>query len=564
MRLPTGFRWLYPLTLAVAVIASPLLSAGCGGGSSSSPGGGSISTPTPGTPTPTPTPTPSAPVNVKTTIIWANRVSRQQTNGVTSVASAVSAVVSLTNANQNPSTALTQTVNRTADVDTGGSKTYLSTSKVTPGAYALDVKFYSDYDGKGTLVGTAGASASVGSDGNLNATVAAVAKIQKVTIPAEQSITIDQTKRLSNVPGDDVILYEPRDEKNNIVALDTSNNTSTPATLKLVSDTSTVPPSPAVTAQSTSITGKAPGSAVITASIDGAVSASATITVRSKVTLDVTPKNPTVSIESQIPFKVDIKNDNAGTGAKGVTWSVAEGASAGSIDANGVFTSLQREGTFTVVATSNYDPLVSVRVPVIVTSQVAVSVLPTPIPKVSFKGGTLQLTAKVSNVPDGKDDGVTWQVTSANSGSINDAGLFTSNPTRAESYNATVVATSKYDTRKKATVTIPVGSAITGITVTAPGAPGDGTEANPYRLPIKAQREFKGKLDNLPAGQDAGIKWTIISGGGSITADGGLYSAPDTAQDQVKIRATSNYDPAFPATIFFVKVESGSAGITVN
>ena len=73
----------------------------------------------------------------------------------------------------------------------------------------------------------------------------------------------------------------------------------------------------------------------------------------------------------------------AGDARRGVTWKVltdGSGQSVGKVSKDGIYTAPKREGTFTVVATSVYDPTKSVEVPVTVESAVAVTVDPNPAP----------------------------------------------------------------------------------------------------------------------------------------------------------------------------------------
>ena len=550
MRLRAGSRWLFPLTVAVAALVTPLLSAGCGGGSSSAP---TTPTPTPiFTATPTPTPTPGSPVTVRSTINWGTRITRQQANEVSGPSSAVSATIALLNTANNSQVVLTQTVNRTPDVELGGRKTYSSDQQVPSGNYTVSVRFYSDYDGKGTIVGTAGANTSVLPDGTLAATFGTVGTIQNITIPAGQVVRVGETKVVGNQGGAGTLLYEPRDNQGNIIALPTSDTASTAATVQLIKADSIDPSQQSASAQGASVTGLAPNRATIRIRLDNATSADTEIVIRSNAVITVTPSAPVVSIESSLQFLATVQNDGPAGAPSGVTWSLKEGATFGSISATGLFVSNRNEGTYTIVARSNYDPDIVVETPVIVRSLVTVTVNPNPVSPISFKGGQIQFTASVSNVPDGKDAGVTWKVETPNGGSItpND-GLYTA-PATVGDY--VIVATSNYDTSKFTRVTVPVRSLIV---VTAPE-----TTAT---LSVNQSRQFSASVAGVPPGGDTSVTWSAPDGG-SVTPDG-VYTAPASVPNDQKVfrvLATSKFDPAAAPAVINVTVQSGSGNFTIQ
>jgi hypothetical protein len=326
---------------------------------------------------------------------------------------------------------------------TSGRQEYTtSPATIRPGIYNLQVQFFANENASGPLVGTAAASATVLLDGTLSTTIATFGTIQKVIIPAGQSVNIGETK---------TVIFEPRDASDNLVAITPGS-----AFVTLISQQSTVIGQPTVTVQGEDITGVNPRRATVTVKVDDAVSAPTDILVRAgTLQLTVTPNPAEVSILLTQQFTANIANDGP-SGANGVTWLVKEGATAGSITADGLFTATSNEGVFTVVATSNYDPANVVEVPVTVISKVAVTITPNPVGPVSFKGATVQFAATVSNVPEGEDDTVVWSIKEgAAGGTITSDGLYTS-PNTAGDY--TVVATSRFDDRKFAEVTVPVRS----------------------------------------------------------------------------------------------------------
>jgi hypothetical protein len=78
-----------------------------------------------------------------------------------------------------------------------------------------------------------------------------------------------------------------------------------------------------------------------------------------------------------------------------VTWAVQEGASAGTIDASGVYTAPQTAGTYHVVGTSHADPTKSAVVPVTVNDRIlSVAVAPQQVSVAA--GGAVQLNATVT------------------------------------------------------------------------------------------------------------------------------------------------------------------------
>jgi hypothetical protein len=187
---------------------------------------------------------------------------------------------------------------------------------------------------------------------------------------------------------------------------------------------------------------------------------------------------------------------------------------------------------FTVVATSNYDPAVVVEVPVKVESKVAVTITPNPAPTVSFKGVSVQFTASVSHIPDGQDGSVVWSVKEgAAGGTITADGLYTSPVAEGD---FTVVATSRFDTRKFAEVKVPVRSPVTAVTVTPNPVPPTSFKGGTV--------QFAATVVTIPEGKDAGVNWSIKEGavGGTITADG-LYTTGNTEGD-FTIVARSRFD----------------------
>ncbi|GAB4451492.1 MAG: hypothetical protein OHK0029_00750 [Armatimonadaceae bacterium] len=384
--------------------------------------------------------------------------------------------------------------------------------------YNLSVTFHAEENAQGPIVGTAAASSTVLTDGTLSTTIATFGRIQRVVVPAGQVVKVGETR---------TVVYSALDSDNNVLAI-------TPGSgfVNLVDSTSTVPGDPSASVQGEQITGINPIRAIVTVRVDDAVSPATNITVSSDVAITVTPNPGDVSIQLSQQFTANVANDGPAS-VNGVTWSVKEGATAGTITPAGLFTATRNEGTFTIVARSNYDPNVVVETPVVVSSKVAVTVTPNPVPNpVSFKGGQQQFSASVSNVPEGQDAGVTWSVKEgATGGSITSEGLYTA-PNQEGTF--TVVATSIFDPRRSTEVQVPVQSLV-GLTV---------TPTNPAAVSIRTgQVQFNANVTGVPTGGDTGVDWSIEETGnsGSIT-QAGLYTAGTVPGDYTVV-ATSRFDP---------------------
>lgn len=531
MRFRVGSSVIYPLLLGFTVSTGLVFNAGCGGGSSNPP---PSPTPTPtGSGSPTPTPTPLLPpVPLKSTIVWGPR-SRQvlSQNEVSGPSSALSAVLRLAGASSNGGD-FTQTLNR--DVLNGRQDYNSSPAQVRPGVYNLTVTFHANAGAQGQVVGTAAASATVLADGSLTTTIATFGTIQRVTVLPNQSVNINETK---------TVVYETRDNAGNLVAV-------TPGSgfVNLVDATSTVNGQPSATVQGELITGVNPTQAVVTVKVDDAVSSPTSITVRSFVNITAVPNPATVSILLSQQFTPTITNDGP-AGANGVTYQVKEGAAAGSVTATGLFTATRSEGPFTLVIRSVYDPNVFIEVPITVTSLVGVTIDPSTF-TMSIKDQK-QFVASVSNIPPGDDETVTWEVVGGNAnGSITSDGLYTAPATPGD---YTILARSRFDTRKTATATVFVRSFVN--IVVAP---------TPVTLSIRETREFTATVTGVPNDVDTSVTWSAPDGGTLATSGPASveFTAPD-APGTYRLRATSNFDPATSTTIN-VKVSSGGLNVGIK
>jgi hypothetical protein len=218
------------------------------------------------------------------------------------------------------------------------------------------------------------------------------------------------------------------------------------------------------------------------------------------------------------------------TPSAGVTWS----ATVGTITASGLYTAPTPVTTATAVitATSKTDPTKTVTITVTL-NPISVAITTTPVAMVA--GATQTFAATVTNdvTPSA---GVTW---TASVGAITAAGVYTA-PTPVTTATATITATSKTDPSKSNTATV----TLTPIAVTIPTTPtaiaGAATEA------ITATVSGDATLN-------AGVTWSITSGGGTLTAvttTSVTYNAPlPVTTATAVITATSKTDTTKTATI---------------
>ena len=200
----------------------------------------------------------------------------------------------------------------------------------------------------------------------------------------------------------------------------------------------------------------------------------------------------------------------------GVTWSVKEGASGGSVDASGIYTAPASAGTAHVVATSVADPSKN--------AVATVDVTPRPLSRSrSLRSPRrsspeeYQLHCDGDRTDSGQSTDVTWSVQEgANGGSIDGSGRYTA-PGNPGTFH--VVATSVADGSKSATATVTVNAA-PNITVSIAPAP-------PRR------RRRNGELHRLGhrprSGQSSAVSWSVQEGAAGGTINGaGTYTAPSS------------------------------------
>lgn len=214
---------------------------------------------------------------------------------------------------------------------------------------------------------------------------------------------------------------------------------------------------------------KAEGTYTLTATsrYDTTKRATVTITVVSRVVVTANPTSASLSWGFTQVFTATVTNPVLGKDAS-VTWSIQEGEPAGgTLVRNGntvTYTAPKANGTFRLVATSNYDTTKQVIIPITVVSTVAVTINPAAVTPVGING-VRDLTASVANIPPGGDTTVTWRIVEGPVGGAlapdpadptnPNKVRYTAPPTRGTGVY-TIEATSNYDPSKKTMVNISV------------------------------------------------------------------------------------------------------------
>ncbi|WP_224247838.1 Ig-like domain-containing protein [Hyalangium gracile] len=214
-----------------------------------------------------------------------------------------------------------------------------------------------------------------------------------------------------------------------------------------------------------------------------------------------------------------------------VTWSLFEGASAGTIDADGLYTAPSVAGTYHVVAVSQVDPSRS--------SSATVNVRATEQPvAVSLSPAAARLTVSTSQqftatVTGTANTAVSWSVTEAGGGTVSASGLYTA-PSTPGTYH--VVATSASDPTKSATATVTVEPVQTIIVVSV--------SPSTANLLTGETRTFTATVTGTT---NTAVSWSVTEAGGGTVSASGLYTAPSTP-GTYHVVATSAADPTKSAT----------------
>lgn len=177
-------RTLGSLFSLIAILLLCFGTTGCGGGGSSD--------------------TPPPPSRIRLTINWAER-----TRNITAPGSALSAAIKLPGARVAGGD-LTFTINRNGNI-AQHPQVYESPEDGFTGNRKVEVTFFAQPDGVGSIVATASATVRIGTDGKVQDTISNVQKkITSVSVAAGQSLSIGEEKFLS---------LTARDAQNNIIAI---------------------------------------------------------------------------------------------------------------------------------------------------------------------------------------------------------------------------------------------------------------------------------------------------------------------------------------------------------
>ncbi|AKU91473.1 glycosyl hydrolase family 28-related protein [Vulgatibacter incomptus] len=209
----------------------------------------------------------------------------------------------------------------------------------------------------------------------------------------------------------------------------------------------------------------------------------------------------------------------SGTTDQAVTWF----ASAGAIDATGLFAAPSQPGTYSVVATSLADPQATAIAQVVVKAREPIVVSIDPIFVELLTSESQRFQAWVSGTT---DQAVTWF---ASAGAIDATGLFAA-PSQPGTY--AVVATSLADPRASATARITV-RAREPVVVTI--------EPTEIELLTSESHLFESRVSGT---NDGRVSWFASHG---TVDDGGLYTAPPEPGTYA-VTATSLADPRASAT----------------
>ena len=429
-------------------------------------------------------------------------------------------------------------VGETTDVSLSTTNQFGTTIPVTPGSVTLAITTGAD---NLALIGGTGPIEPLHIRGIRPGTATITATVDGATSPPA-NITIDSHAIIVITPADAIVSLEKQVKLSAVVSgvPDGSGADSKNVTWSVITaDGGSVTPDGVYTAP------KREGNFVVQAQsvFDPTKKATVTVKVASGVAVVILPDNPTIGWQEALPLTAQVSN----TGDQSVTW-VIDGNN-GKITADGIYTSPKKDGTYTIIATSNYDPRRSGQVKVNVVSNTAVAVTPATANLSWLESIAFQ--AQVTHVPE-TDKGVSWTVDGGSSnGTITNNGFYTA-PKQDGTY--TVVATSLFDNRKIGTATVTVTSEV-GVKI---------TPDTDIKVNVNDTKQFAATVTHFVG--EGGVTWSVEpdAGGaavGTITPTG-LYTAPSKRQ-LVYIRATSKFDPSRFARVP-VQVTAGGADVTVE
>ena len=216
------------------------------------------------------------------------------------------------------------------------------------------------------------------------------------------------------------------------------------------------------------------------------------------VVVTIDPASASVSPGGTKAFTASV----TGTANLAVTWSLLEGATAGTVSSGGLYTAPSSTGTFHVVATSQASPSSFAEAQVVVATSVNVAVNPSS--ATISTGGNVTLAATVTGTT---NTAVSWSVQEASGGSVSSTGVYTA-PGTPGTYH--VIAQSLADANARATATITVTATSAGLAITP----------SQTMTTTGATVQF--------SASDAAATWAAPqTNSGSITG-AGLYTAPST------------------------------------
>lgn len=242
--------------------------------------------------------------------------------------------------------------------------------------------------------------------------------------------------------------------------------------------------------------------------------------INSMVSVSITPESASVSTGGKQTFTAKV----TGSSNTGVTWSVKEGASGGTITDGGAYTAPLTGGTFHVVATSQADPNKSAAAAIDV-AEVSISINTKSVSVI--KGGSQGFSATVTGTTNTK---VAWSIKEgAGGGTIinTTSGVVYTAPMTTGTYH--LVATSQADPSKSAEVSIDVFAVLVTVSISPKST----------SVAIGGSQTFSATVTGAT---NTKVTWSIQEGasGGAITS-GGVYTAPLTA-GTYHVIATSQAD----------------------
>jgi hypothetical protein len=240
---------------------------------------------------------------------------------------------------------------------------------------------------------------------------------------------------------------------------------------------------------------------------DPGKSATAEVVVQATLAVSLTPSPMTMSTLASQTFTATV----TGATEKGVTWSIEEGSTGGSITQDGTYTSPRTPGTYHVVATSKADTTKSARATVTVVSDLVASVVIEPAMPTVVTGQFLTFGAEVHGVYYSAN--IDWSVLESGGGGVTRSGVYIA-PTTAGTYHV-VAANAEEPTRR----------ALATVEVKAPEGVALWLTPRVVELTTGGKQTFSASVSGAANKQ---VTWSVNeSNGGTISQDG-LYTAPST------------------------------------